>query len=201
MSIMSSHEVGKLLSELVDKLAEKSANAGISAEQLAEVLIKAQLTGAEAMRQSLKPENADHPHISAFFTEADRAKYGAWDQKPKLRAKTFFCGIEEDAERLTSLEIESYNRITEDREARGGRWTATVRRRGHKDETLTVNVPCETVDQRMDLPPLTLILHELNGGQSTEDLYSLLKQIDKLKVMLVERGSTPAELEAALLTG
>mgnify|MGYP001597491977 CR=1 FL=1 len=60
-------------------------------------------------------------------------------------------------------------------------------------------MPCEAVDQRMDMPPLTLILHELNGGQSTEDLHGLLKQIDALKAMLVGKGSTPAELEAALL--
>lgn len=201
MSIMGSHEVGKLLNDLVDKLSERSGAAGLSAEQLQEILTKVGVTSAEAMRQSLKPENPDHPHISAYFTEKDRAKYGSWEQKPTLRVKTFFCGVEENADRLTPLEIESYNRITADREARGGRWTAAIKRAGKKDEALFVNVPCETVDQRMDLPPLTLILHELNGGQSTEDLHGLLTQIDQLKTMLVAKGSTPAELEAALLAG
>lgn len=200
MSIMGSQEVGKLLNELVDKLSERSASSGLSPEQLTEILTKVGITSAEAMRQSLKPENTDHPHISAFFTEKDREKYGGWENKPTLRVKTYFCGVEEDVERLTPLEIESYNRLTEDREARAGRWTATIKRRGHKGEELFVNVPCETVDQRMDLPPLTLILHELNGGQTTEDLHALLKQIDYLKAQLVAKGATPAELEAALLS-
>lgn len=200
MSLMApTARMEQMMETLISKIADRAGTAGITTEQLAEILAKVGITSAEAMRQSLKPENPDHPHISAFFTEKDRAKYGAWENKPELRVKTFFCGVEENADRLTPLEIESYNRLTADREARGGRWTATVKRAGHKDEALIVNVPCETVDQRMDLPPLTLILHELNGGQSTEDLHGLLKQIDALKSMLVAKGSTPAELEAALL--
>lgn len=199
MSIMSSQEVGTLLKQLVGEMQEQSKASGLSPEQLEAILSRVGLSSAEAMRQSLKPENTEHPHISAYFTEKDRQQYGSWENKPKLRVKTYFCGVEENDDRLTPLEIEGFNRITEDREARGGRWTATIRKQGRKGEELYVNVPCETVDQRMDLPPLTLILHELNGGQSTEDLHSLLKQIDTLKGMLVAKGSSPADLEAALL--
>lgn len=189
-----------LMTELVDRIAQKGQASGLTAEQLTEILMKVGDHSATAMQKSLKPENAEHPHISVFFTEADRAKYGDYTQKPKLRCKTFFCGIEENDERLTPLEIEGYNAITSTREARGGRWTALVKHSGQKQEQLWVNVPCESVDQRMDLPPLTLILHELNGGQSTEDLHGLLRQLDKLKAMVIESGSrTPQQLEAELL--
>lgn len=208
MSLMApTARVEQLMETLVAKIADRAGTAGITAEQLSDILAKVGTTSAEAMRQSLKPENPDHPHISAYFTEKDSAKYGPWENKPKLVGttgeprRTWFCGIEENAERLTPMEIESYNRITADREARSGAWTATVKYVGTKKEELHVKLPAETIDHLMNMPSgLPLILHELQTGQSTADIMDALRQIDQLKSMLVAKGSTPAELEAALLS-
>lgn len=188
-----------LLEELVDRLSKKATDNGLSADQLKAILESVSHSSAEAMRTSLKPENPDHPHISAYFNKEDAAKYGGWENKPTLRVKTFFCGIEENEDRLTPAEIEGYNAITERKSARGGKWKAEIKHKGEPHEELHIQVPMESVDQRMDLPPLVLLLHELNGGPSTADLHQLLKQIDHLKALAFNKGITTQEMEAALL--
>ena len=166
-------------------------------EQLETLLERVGRSTAEGMRQSLKPENTEHRNESAFFTAADKAKYGSFDQKPKLTRKTFFVGIDERDERLTPAEIEGYNALTTYKEARNGKWKAEIKRNGQHEE-LWVTVPFETVDQRMDLPPLILILHELNGGTSTADIHSLVKQIEAFKKLAVSSGATAQQLEEAM---
>ena len=199
MSLMPPREMtNTLLQELVDKLSNSVQSAGMTPAQLETILTKVGLSTAEGMRQSLRPENADCTHISAFFTTADLAKYGSFEQRPLLKRKTFFVGSEEQNERLTTSEIEAYNKIDEYRECRNGKWTATIKRNGQHEE-LWVSVPCETVDQRMDIPSLLLILHELNGGVSTNNVHSLIKQIEALRGLAVKQGATVAELEATLV--
>jgi len=186
------------LVEILERLAERAAASGLTSEQLQQVLHSAGVTSAEAMRQSLRPENADHPHISAFFTESDRLTYGTYENKPKLTRKTFFCGVEEKDERLTPSEIEGYNRISDNRSARHGRWAAEIRRNGRADE-LHVWVPCSTLEERMQLRPLLLIQHELNGGASTEDLGALLQELQRVRALAASKGATAAELERTLV--
>ena len=183
---------------LIDKLTTAGTQSGLNPTQLESILTKVGLSTAEGMRQSLKPENTEHRHESAFFTARDKAKYGSYLEKPKLTRKTFFVGTEEKDDRLTPDEIEGYNAITAYKEARGGKWKAEVKRNGQAEE-LWVTVPCETVDNRMDLPSLILILHELNGGRSTENIHSLVKQIEALKREAVGRGANAADLEALLM--
>ena len=162
-----------LLETLVAKFADAASSKGLSNTQLESILERVGTNTAAAMRVSLKPENSDHPHISAFsYPEGDVAR-----PKPELRVKTFFCGLEEHAERLTPAEIEAYNAITTNREARGGDWKAQIRKAGQPGEELYVSLPCESVDQRMGLPPLELIMLELNGGPSTADLAGLMSKI------------------------
>lgn len=195
-AIQAKTQAEELLMRLIEKLSEQSSQAGLSAEQLEAILTKVGLSTAEGMRQSLKPENADHEHISVFFTKQDRARYGSWEQKPKLTRKTFFAGIEEKEDRLTPAEIEAYNAITTNREARNGLWQAKIEKTGG-NEQLFITVPLNT-DARIDLPPLVLILHELNGGRSTQDVHGLLRQIDHLMNVAQQHGATVAELEASL---
>ena len=186
-----------LLEALVAKLSVVGQSQGLSESQLERVLSAVGVHTAEAMRASLKPENPEHPHISAFsYPEGDIAR-----PKPPLRVKTFFCGMEEQAERLTPVEIEAYNAITTDRQCRNGSWKAKIVNKGHTSEELHVLIPCETVDQRMGLPSLELILVELNGGPSTADLGGMIATIRRLEQELVEakamRGTATA-LEAEL---
>ena len=186
------------LVQILEKLSESAQASGLSAQQLETLLSKVGITSAEAMRLSLKPENAEHAHISAFFTPQDKERYGSYLNKPVLRRRTFFVGVEEKDERLTPAEIEGYNRIQKSCEARHGRWKALVTVAGEK-EMLQVQVPCESLEDRMELRPLVLILHELNGGQSTEDLSVLLRQIENLQALAVKQGATTQDLEHILL--
>jgi hypothetical protein len=186
------------LTAILEQLTLQSANAGLSAPQLEAILTKVGLSTAEGMRMSLKPENTEHRNESAFFTARDKAKYGSWQNKPTLTRKTFFVGAEEKDERLMPEEIEGYNAITKYCEARNGKWKAQIKKNGQAEE-LWIDVPCETVDNRMDLPSLILILHELNGGRSTADVHSLIKQIEILKRDAISRGASAGELEALLM--
>ena len=102
---------------------------------------------------------------------------------------------------MTPSEIDAYNAIDTPREVRNGAWRAVIKKPtavGGK-QTLEIWVPKDTVDQRMVLPSLHLILHELNGGPSTENIMDLIKQIESLKALLASKGATASELEAALL--
>jgi hypothetical protein len=156
----------------------------------------------ETVSRARWPENTEHPHISAYFTEADQAKYGDWTNKPKLTRETFFCGHLENEDALSPTEIELYNAITEPRRVRGGAWRAEIelpQAQGAQPK-LFVWVPANTVDQRMMVPSLSLILHELNGGPSSENVMDLLAQIDRLKRELAAaRGVTAEALAAELL--
>lgn len=183
----------QILETLVNKLIESGSKQGLSESQLETLLTRVGTNTAEAMRSSLKPENADHPEISAFsYPEGEKAR-----PKPALRVKTTFCGVEEKAERLTPTEIEAYNAITTDRKARGGSWWAKVTNKGQANEELIVFVPCETVDQRMGLPGLELILSEINGGPSTADLGGMIATIRRLEQELA--GARAAQGTAVAL--
>jgi len=180
----------------VGRLTDAAQTKGLSEKQLETLLTRVGTNTAEAMRSSLKPENPDHPEVSVFNPLGQRDH-----PKPTLRVKTWFCGIEEKAERLTPEEIVAYNAITTDRTARRD-WKARIINKGQPNEELFVSIPCETVDQRMGLPNLELILIELNGGPSTEDLSGLISQIRRLEQELVEakavRG-TAYQLQEELL--
>jgi len=172
-----------------------AAGGGLTAQQMKELLDGVATSTQKAMR----PENAVHPHISVYsYPEGDIAR-----EKPKLKRDTFFCGHKENEDQLTPGEIEAYNAFNEPREARGGSWRAEIKRSRSVGgrEALFIWVPAASVDHRMMLPSgLTLILNELNGGPSTENIAVLLNQIERLKSMLLQTKTVTAQdLEAALL--
>lgn len=187
---------------LITALVEGMKGIAMTPEAMKAILLETGAVNAELAKKARWPENPDHPHISAYFTEADRQRYGDHTQKPKLKRETFFCGVREDEERLSVAEIEAYNAFNIPNEVRGGAWRAVIKKPtavGGKEE-LWIWVPKDTVDQRMMLPSLFLVLHELNGGPSTENVADLINQITQLKAMLAAaKHKTVLELEQELI--
>lgn len=187
------------LAALIAAFTESIKGVALQPNQIKELIAGV----AAGTQKALRPENAVHPHISVYsMPGGDILAEAEGRPKPTLSRETYFCGMREQDERLTPGEIDAYNAIVTAREARGGSWRAEIKRSrsvGGKDE-LFVWVPHNTMDQRNVLPPsLTLLLTELNGGPSTENLMDLMRQIENLKALLVKKGSTVAELETALL--
>lgn len=190
------------IAAVLAKLSEQQAApvGGLTEEQLGRLLsaagVAAAAQGAESMRKVLHPQNAQHPGKSVFsYPEGDVAQ-----PKPVLRphkddpAKpglVFFCGAREDADQLTPAQIDLYNRFDRTRTARDGRWRAEVASNG---VDLAVWVPCKTIDDRMDLPALDLILIELLDGQAAVDPVSLAERVAQLEAQLAAKS--PAELAA-----
>ncbi|HZD62854.1 MAG TPA: hypothetical protein VE200_08675 [Xanthobacteraceae bacterium] len=178
------------LTAILQKLTER-ASGGLTEEQLTRAL----QAGAEAnaaqsaasMRQVLHPQNAQHPGKSAFsYPEGDVAR-----PKPVLRPNAdglpgvcFFCGAKEDPSQLTPHQIDLYNRFDRTRTTRDGRWKAEVATNG---VDLSVTVPCKSIDDRMDLPSLDLILTELLDGASAVDPISLAERVATLEAQLAKR--------------
>lgn len=162
--------------DLVEALRAAQPAPGLTAEQLADVLAE----NTKATQKALKPENQRHPDISAFnpLGERDHAR-------PKLARKTFWAGTELHGDELDVEELELLNQIEHTLEARGGSWRAEFRRTA-KDGTAEVHVvfPCNTIDDRMELPSMKLILRELLGGTKAVDPESLAQRVAELEAQL-----------------
>jgi len=162
-----------------DKLADallqianmvQSSGGGISKDDLREVME----SNSEGMRRALKPENARHPDVSAFNPDGERD-----NPRPELRRKTFWIGVPLIKDELTKAEIELFNKIEHNMTARGGQWTAEIKNNGQE---LHINFPNATIDERMDLPSMRVLMHELIGGDkavSTDDLLARVAQLEK----------------------
>ncbi len=152
---------------------------GVSKEDLKEVLD----SSAEGMRRALKPENARHPDISAFNPEGERDH-----PKDKLRRKTFWAGVELHPDELTPTEIGLFNKVDHSLEARNGSWRAELRRTA-KDGTSELHIvfPCASVDDRMELPGMVLLMQELLGGARSVDPATLAERVADLEKQLAAR--------------
>ena len=135
--------------------------------------------GSEGMRRVLHPQNAQHPHVSAFsYPEGNIVR-----PKPLLLRETYFCGSRCREDQLTPREIDHLNAITGSMSAREGRWTADIIGVG-KNEQLHIVVPCKSIDDRMNLPSLELICLELAQGQAAVDPLSLAERVRALEAQL-----------------
>lgn len=182
---------------LMEKLTDKLGALALTPAAMKEILESSGKVTAEMARKAKWPENAEHPHISVYsYPEGDLAR-----PKPKLARTTYFCGAEEQEDRLTPAEIDAYNLLAQPYECRGGSWRAVIKKPSAVGarETLEVYVPINTTDQRMVLPSLLLILSELRGGPKSDDVFMLMAQIETLKALLMAKGTLPSELESALL--
>lgn len=178
------------VAEVLERLASQPQG-GLTAEQLTAIVeaasSKAANQGAESLRAVLHPQNAQHPGRSAFsYPEGDvkRPKAVLRPKADGLPGVVFFCGAREDADQLTPQTIDLYNRFTRTVTSRDGRWKAEVASNG---VDLSVWVPCKSIDDRMDLPPLDLILTELLDGQAAVDPISLAERVSQLEALLAEK--------------
>jgi hypothetical protein len=153
------------LDAVIGKLGVQQAN-GLTADQLQTILS----SNASAVQKAMKPENATAPNVSAFNPTGDA--------KVPLKRKTYFVGAKMTDDILTPLEIELFNRFDTSRTARNGKWTARIRENGDTQE-LHVNVPHKEIDDRMNLPVLTLILRELLDGAEAANPESLASMVER----------------------
>ena len=149
-------------------------------EELTVILKTISESSAAGMKRSLRPENETHPGISAYsYPEGEVAR-----PKPTLTRETFFVGGRLREETLTPKEIELCNALMGDRESRGGTWPATDARHG-SHERLFINVPCKTVDDRMNLPSFTQVLVELQQGREAASPEHLIDRVAQLEAQLL----------------
>lgn len=144
--------------------------------------------GAESLRSVLHPQNAQHPGKSAFSHPEGDVKHPKAVLRPNKEgqpgAEVFFCGARQDPDQLTPAQIDLFNRFDRTRTSRNGRWKADVANDGLG---LSVWVPAKTIDDRMDLPSLDLILIELLDGAASVDPVSLAERVAELEKQLALR--------------
>jgi hypothetical protein len=144
--------------------------------------------GAKALEllaeRSAPKNNPNYNEVSPYtHPEGELVK-----PKAKLARPTFFCGGREREDTLTPHEIDLYNQFAGTRSSRNGTWTAEVRQNGSAQE-LYVNVPAKSVDERMGLPPLSLILFELLQGQAAADPTRLAERVAELEAKLAKSAA------------
>ena len=136
---------------------------GLSGDQLAQILQSVGQTNAQAMKQSLRPEN-DNPVPNSVFHPLGM-------EKGTLIRETYFCSVKQNEDQLTPGEVADLNAFTENCEARDGTWWAKFERNG-THERLFIHVPSKSIDDRMELPNprrgskltgLQMICRELRG--------------------------------------
>lgn len=109
--------------------------------------------------------------------------------KPRLKHQVFICGGKQLEDSLTPLEIELLNSFDKSLSAKGGRWTAMVRRDGNRS-ILTIDFPARTIDELQDLPrSLPELLSELLYGEEATDAMDLVAEVVRLKKRLAELES------------
>lgn len=177
------------IDELADNLPRGSG--GLSKEDLTDVVTAATRSAAEAgsegMRRVLHPQNAQHPHISAFSHPEGNIAH----PKAALTRTSYFCGARLREDQMTPREIDLVNAIDRSYTARDGRWTADVVGVG-KNEALHLFVPCKSIDDRMNLPSLELVCLELVKGQAAVDPLSLAARVAELEKQLAAAGRPSA---------
>jgi len=83
---------------------------------------------------------------------------------------------------MTPDEILAFNRITVPKTSRGGTWRADIQPAGMGRERLLVQVPNQSINDRMELPSgIRIILLELEAGQEAIDPLKLTEQVRQLQ--------------------
>jgi hypothetical protein len=90
---------------------------------------------------------------------------------------------------LTYAEVEAVNtlnaslRRSERRVCHDGKWVAKV---SDDDQTLLIQIPVKTIDDRADLPPFLQILQELTSGERAQDVGELAQELALLKSQMAQ---------------
>lgn len=72
--------------------------------------------------------------------------------RPKLRTRIIFAGGELREDTLTNDEIELVNKVRKPGRYHGGQWAVRIRKDDSDVETVFIDFPSRSVDQRMVLP-------------------------------------------------
>lgn len=182
---MADKDTLAILELLVEKISQiNTSGGGLTADQLEKIVEKAAGASADTLKMALIPENKIHPGISAYsYPEGDQKR-----PKPKLSRKTIFCSYMQREDNLTPEEIDAFNAIDTDCEARGGSWWARIGREGLKPVLV---VHCDEAverDRARELPPIAHILLELKRGPKAVDPVALLAQLDAMRKQLLSAG-------------
>jgi hypothetical protein len=138
----------------------------------------------ETLRHERK-ENPNYPEKSVFFPRGKFDDLGnARPPKATFTRPTYYNGVRLGGELETEEEIQLCNQFTRDKSCRDGLWEAIIENAGSSRERLIIKVPSLSIDERMGLPPFTLILAELLGGAEAVNPLTMQKQIDDLKAKL-----------------
>lgn len=134
----------------------------------------------DGQRKAMRPENEQHPGISAFsYPEGDLAR-----PKPLLRRPTYFNGGNQRDDSLTPTEVDLFNRFETTRNAKGGRWRAVLKRNGSAEELYIVTDEAKSMDGRIGMPPLTQILRELLDGEEAANPELLFARVTELEAKI-----------------
>lgn len=174
----------KLMAALEAQI-EHQGGGGIDGAQLERILTRVTEAAAgpsQVLASKLKPENADHLHVSPFEHKAG----GLAQPKPALKRETVFLGRVRK-EDLTYAEVLAVNALSDTlarsqrRLARDGKWKAVV---SDDDSTLTISVPTKTIDDRQDLPSFLEIVQELTTGERALDQADILSELTILRAQV-----------------
>lgn len=137
-----------ILLQIAQTLADVQTRATQGVD-VADALTKMTSTLSELATRA-RPENPDHNHVSAYFTEADKARYGDHTKKPAFKCDMFWVGYPLDPETQTPEEIEVLNTLVPGeyrvKKANGTEIPFTVegkRKMSGELESLWIQFPCK----------------------------------------------------------
>jgi hypothetical protein len=130
---------------------------------------------AEPVKPSLPPPSDDlATRIAVAVAEAvaganakqfgpQEVRFRVEPTRPKLNGEFYLSGGPLKPQQLSDAEIVALNKITVPGRYHGGKWIVRIRKDQDKTVT-TIDVPCKTIDQRMELPnSLIGILSEIEA--------------------------------------
>ena len=176
---------------LLKRTGQQPSTQGFTPEMLATILQTVGRDTAISLKKAGQRENPDYPARSVYNPRGKFDDEGHV-QEPKLTflRDTYFgpvligrAGMTADL--LTEPEIALYNRFEKDMDAHHGTWTARFSMKGDR-KRLVVDVPMAEPDDRMGLPPLSVILLTLLEGEESVNPATLLQQVKDLRAEMAD---------------
>lgn len=178
---------------------------GMTPEHLQVIMGGMTAVSAQAQKEAIRSQRRENPMYPERSEFNPRGAYNdnGEPQEPKLkfRIPTFYQGVRLGGELETEDEIRLCNSITESRDAREGTWKAEIVGKG-RNQRLVIRVNREgetlTMDDRMSLPPFTMVLRELISGKeavNTETLHATIEAMQK-RIAELEGNRQPAGVGA-----
>jgi hypothetical protein len=183
------------LRELFKKAGLEPVTPSTSLDALEGMLGRIGQTNVAAIREARKldrKENPNYPERSVFLPRGLYDDEGR-PQPPKLKLThvTHYCGQPINGESETEEEIALFNRFTESKESRDGKWKAQLTWEGKKS-TLMITVPARSIDDRSELPAMTQVLTELLDGPDAVNPDTMAKRIAALEATIQKLTTSAA---------